>query len=334
MDSLRTHDDPLNAVYESEAYRKTARVTDLPGPLLIDVEVSAFCNLSCIMCTRQINVDRPIGNMTEALFRKVADQAVAAGVKLMRFSGYGEVLMSKDFLLFLQIAKEHGLLTHLTSNGLLLTPEISRKLVELGLDKVKFSFQGTDEHEYNRMRNTDKYWQLVESIRTLRKIRDELGSRLPIIQVATTVLDETEEQIQSFLKFWEGVADTAYHLPTTTWRLEDTEFGKQHKGRVSWAKLLDTLCIEPMTKLTIWNDGRVSGCCGDHEQKLVLGNLADNTLQEIWNSEKARALRLALRERTPATFTAEDKRRFPLCAGCMTQNPLFTKDESKDPGEK
>ncbi|MEF2146615.1 MAG: radical SAM protein [Desulfovibrionaceae bacterium] len=329
MHEYRTEDDPLNPVYESKEYKTLCRKQDLDICLLVDVEVSAHCNLDCIMCTRQIGVERPIGNMTPEVFHRVVDQAAEAGVKLMRFSGYGEVLVNKHFIDYLAYAKSKGLLTHLTTNGHLLDEKTARAVVELGLDKIKFSFQGTDEAEYNRMRNTDKYWLLVENIVRLRRIRTEMDRKLPVIQVATTVLDETDEQIQDFHDFWAHIADLVYHLPTVTWRLEDTEFGKEHADRCR-GTLLDKMCIEPATKLSVWNDGAVSGCCGDHFQQLHLGHLKDQTLQEIWDDEPARKLRALLRKKTPATFNAEDKAAYPLCAQCMSMNinRSISKEES------
>lgn len=322
MVKIRTDNDPLNAVYGSREYKVDARRGDLDIALLVDVEVSGLCNLSCIMCTRQKDGGRRMANMEPELFYKVADQCAQFGVRLMRFSGYGEVLMNKHFPEFLRYAKSKGLLTHLTTNGHLLTEDLCRRLVDAPLDKIKISFQGTDEAEYNRMRNTDKYWELVDKVRMLRRVRDEAGASLPIIQVATTVLDETQEQIDSFYDFWRPVADAVYHLPTVTWRLDGTDFAKENAERAKRAKLLDTMCIEPMTKMSIWNNGVVSGCCGDHFHQLVLGDLRDKNLKEIWDDEPAREIRALLRKKTPATFSEEDRRRYPLCAQCMSMNIL------------
>ena len=319
MRAYRAEDDPLNAVYESDEYKKICRRQDLDMCLLMDVEVSGLCNMNCIMCTRQVPTERHLGNMEPELFYRLTDQAVEAGVKLMRFSGYGEVLVNKHFPEFLAYAKQKGLLTHLTTNGHLMDEAMARTVVELGLDKIKFSFQGTTEAEYNRMRNTDKYWDLVANIKRLRRIRDEMGKRLPVIQVATTVMDETDEEIKAFYDMWEGVADLVYHLPTATWRLEDTDFGKEHKDRVR-STLLDKPCIEPATKLAIWNDGAVSGCCGDHFLQLYLGHLNEKHLKEIWEDEPARKIRALLRRKTPATFSQEDKAAYPLCATCQSMN--------------
>lgn len=318
--TLRINNDPLNAVYESREYKDVCRKSVLNFPIIIDIEISGRCNLNCIMCTRQNKVSRKLENMDEKLFYKVVDQAAEYGAKLIRFSGYGEALMHKKFIPFLRYAKEKGLLTHLTTNGHLLTEKICAGLVNIPLDKIKFSFQGTEEKEYDRMRAVPGgYKKLAGKIKMLKRIRDEMCKELPIIQIATTVLDETADQIKKFYDEWKGVADAVYHLPTLLWRLEGTKFGKEDGHRVR-GKLLDAMCIEVRTKVSVWNDGKVSGCCGDHFHQLLLGDINEKTLKEIWDDKSAREIRELLQNKPPAIFAEEEKKRFPLCAGCTSMN--------------
>lgn len=316
MIKVREKDDPLNAVYESVEYKKTCREEVLRFPLILDIEITSRCNLDCIMCARQIKSPRKMGDMSDELFFKIADQAAGYGARLIRFSGYGEALLHKSFTRYLKYAKKKGLLTHLTTNGHLLNEKICAEIICAPLDKIKFSFQGTDEKEYNRMRNTKSYKNLAANIFMLKKIRRELGGRLPVIQVATTVLDETAKEIKAFYDRWRGVADNIYHLPTVIGRLGETPFGRKERAR-SGAQVLDSMCMEVRTKMSVWNDGTVSGCCGDHFHQLFLGDIKKKTLMEIWNGAPAKAARRLLREKTPAQFNEEEKKKYPLCAECQ-----------------
>ena len=323
--ALRNIDDPLNKVYESKEYKETSRNLTLEFHLILDVEISGKCNLTCMMCARSLKNEREMENMKPELFYRIADEATACGAKLIRFSGYGEALLHKDFTKFIGYAKKKGLLTHLTTNGLLLTENISRQIIEIPLTKIKFSFQGTDKDEFNRIRNTKDYDKLRDNIIMLRRIRESSKKKLPMIQVATTVLSETQEQINEFYNQWESIADTVYHLPTLLWRLEDTDFGKKNKN-FARGKLLDSSCIEIRTKMSIWNDGKVSGCCNDYFHRLLLGDMKDKNLKEIWNDEPARNIRNLLNQTSPAFFSEEDKQKYPLCAECQTTAWIFEKE--------
>ena len=52
----------------------------------------------------------------------------------------------------------------------------------------------------------------------------------------------------------------------------------------------DTFCIYPWTHIHAWPDGYVYPCCGTDINPL--GTLKENTLEELWNSEKQKQLRL------------------------------------------
>lgn len=63
---------------------------------------------------------------------------------------------------------------------------------------------------------------------------------------------------------------------------------------------LDAFCVRPFEQLYVAFDGRVVICCQDWKLEEVLGNVAEDTLNNIWNGSRYRKLRAQLlrRERT------------------------------------
>ena len=59
-----------------------------------------------------------------------------------------------------------------------------------------------------------------------------------------------------------------------------------------------TFCMAPWMSSHTWPDGRVFPCC-TWDTSEVIGNINDNTLEEIWNSEKYKKLRLDMLSETP-----------------------------------
>src|SRR3982751_3856514 len=49
------------------------------------------------------------------------------------------------------------------------------------------------------------------------------------------------------------------------------------------------LCAMPFTQLALRSNGNIIPCC--LREDYVIGNIKDNSLKEIWNSEKIKALR-------------------------------------------
>ena len=50
-------------------------------------------------------------------------------------------------------------------------------------------------------------------------------------------------------------------------------------------------CYELWKRVTILYDGRVVPCCFDFDGELVLGDLKEQSLKEIWNGKKMKNLR-------------------------------------------
>lgn len=306
--------DPFRVVYDNEEYRNTHAYALPKAPYFLDVELTNACDLGCIMCAREI-MERRVGFMDYELFQSIADQAALAGVFAIRLSGLGEALLHKDLFEAIRYAKDRGLLVHLTTNGKTLDEVKARKLLESGLDRVKFSFQGTEKNEYERMRKGGRFEKLVENIKRLIRLREEGSYDRPFIQIGTTTIDETPEQIERFLGPWRELVDDAYVLKTHFYRMAHTETGKAHIPRQR-AEIRKTLCVEIRTKMTIYWDGQCSACCGDFNGGMVMGDLGKDTLVAIWNSVPYSRVRSVLSKVAPINLNAEQKRQLPQCAMC------------------
>jgi pyruvate-formate lyase-activating enzyme len=306
--------DPFRLIYDSEAYRNTHEHPLPRVPYFLDVELTNACDLGCIMCAREI-MERGVGFMDYALFQSIVDQSAEAGVAAIRFSGLGEALLHKKLFEAIRYAKNAGLLVHLTSNGKTLDEEKARKLLDSGLDRVKFSFQGTEKNEYERMRKGGNFEQLVENIRRLIRLREEGGYGRPFVQIGTTTIDETPEQIARFLGPWRELADDAYALKTHFYRMADTETGREHMPRQQ-SEIRKTLCVETRTKMTIYWTGQCSACCGDFNGWMIMGDLRNDRLVDIWNGTAYGRVRGVLSQVAPINLDSAQRRQLPLCAMC------------------
>jgi radical SAM protein with 4Fe4S-binding SPASM domain len=70
--------------------------------------------------------------------------------------------------------------------------------------------------------------------------------------------------------------------------------------------LLDQFCVRPFNEFYITNSGRVVLCCQDWSIQETMGDLNDNTIEEIWNNDRYAEFRAALLR----------KERIGLCANC------------------
>ena len=196
-------------------------------------------------------------------------------------------------------------------NGLLLTPDISKKLLDMDLDKIKISLQGASEENYSVMRANPYYKRIINNIKTLVDLRDNTGSDL-FIQVSTSITNETKEQTDEFEKFWRNIVDDFYSDITTFRRLRGVqkveEFIKDHKIK-NERLLRQKKCVDVRTRLVVHADGYVPICCSDFRREILIGNANKQTLKEIWNSPKLTKIRQILEN--------NEKDKIPFCSLCF-----------------
>jgi len=283
--------NPWREIYDSKQSVNPFKYGLPKFALYIDVEPTNDCNFDCKFCVRQ-QMKREIGYMNIDLIEKIAEQAERYGSKGLRFLRWGEPLLNKHIVDFVKITKKHNLLTHITTNGSLLTKKISKELIEAGLDSLIVSFQGLDKNEYTNLRG-NHYDRVVNNLKNFIEIRNKSKVGNTWVHLSTTVTDETEDEINSFKKKWENVVDSVGVGYTWFRRIKDKSGIKDYVER---QKPLPHYfrCIEVMTKLSIDWDGSVSPCCLDYDREMTVGNIKKDDLLDIWNSDVVNAIRTIL----------------------------------------
>jgi len=299
-------DNPWRDVYDSPESCDPFNYWLPSAPLYLDVEPTNFCNMKCNFCTGQQQGKRSRGYMTYQLFCKIANQAKDMGVQGIRFLRWGEPLLSPDIFRMISYANSRGLLTHVTTNGKLLTVENATKLIDSGLDSIIISFQGVDAEGYREMRN-DKAETIVTNLMNFKNMRDKSNARNPHICVSTTTTNETTAEIRQFEESMSMYCDSVSVGATWFRRLENKELVKDALPR---AKKLPHhfKCIEVMTKLSIDWDGSVSPCCLDYDQQMKIGDLNTESLIKIWKSDKLKHIQGLLSQSQQDLFV--------LCSTC------------------
>lgn len=208
--------------------------------------------------------------MSEGMYGIILDQ-IAEYKTPIRFVRFGEPTLHPELENHIKEAKKRDLLVHLNTNGFYLTDMMMSEFINIPLDSIKFSFQGTDRKEYEKWRKKDFFNELVIAVRTLDSMRKYHKKETPFIVVGTTITDETEEQVEAFKMKVENYCDLFL-----TGKTEDL-LKERHSTKS---------CPEIFDKLSINWDGTVSACCGDYDNKMLVGDLNEETLLDIWHGAK------------------------------------------------
>jgi len=246
------------------------------------------------------------GNMDTALIQKVADEFKHVDAFLgVLFALYGEPLMNRHIAEMVRIVKASGKRTQITTNGLLLDENMAHSLIDAGLDKIKFSFQGTTEKEYAFWRNTTHYQKVVRQVTSLLELRAKLGAGL-FVQIGTSVANDTDEEIVAFLDFWTDKVDHVYYDATGMLHIENQDCikGKTFQHR---AVRRTALCFDIFTRMSVLHDGQVPMCVDDEEH--FMGSLYEQSIAAIWKSQSFENNRRTILDKGNV---------FPPCKFCYT----------------
>ncbi|OSB14047.1 radical SAM/SPASM domain-containing protein [Clostridium botulinum] len=258
------------------------------APLHLDIEPTNACNLKCPMCPRTVIVNDKskndkfnIGMMDMDTYKKIIDEAVRIGVYSIKLNWLGEPLVHPQIVDMVKYAKDKGIVDVMfNTNAALLTRDISKQLIDVGLDKIFFSFDSPIKEKYEQIRVGANFEDTLNNIRCLISIRDGLGKKSPLTRVSMVLMKENEEEYKQFIELFKDIVDVVayveYREPVGTEReLDVTEFA----------------CSQLWQRMFIAWDGDVIPCCVDSEKELLMGNIHKNSINQIWNSEIYKKIR-------------------------------------------
>lgn len=239
------------------------------------------------------------------LFRRIADDASRIGVKLVFLFLHGEPMLHPRLAQMIRYLKSKGLAFHLTTNGVLLNEEKIRKILGSGVnsaDYVSFSILGASKEVHDRIFRREHYDKAVENLSLFLSLRKKLRVNGPVIETVFYRMPENAHEEREFVKKWRGVVD---HV-----RLGgdiSQSFSEYKRDGEQLAVRTDT-CLNLWQKMTVFWNGDVTMCCEDVDGDWVLGNLSEQSISEIWNSERLLTIKRIHKEK--------QLKKLPLCYKC------------------
>jgi len=285
-----------------------------PVPPTVYIELTAACNLNCLMCDRK-SITRKIGLMDFSLFRHIIDDAVKIGVREIKLNRFGEPLLHPKLVEMVAYAKQAGIPSvFFTSNATLMTEELAQRLIRSGLDRITFSVDGGTPETYESIRRGAKYFQVVANIERFLEVRRRLGSSTPRVIINTIYMRETAPEFAQIFQQWQPKVDRINILPVAKYgNISDhSPFNRQAfpQGHRPCHHLFDRLMI-------FW-DGLVTVCCADINGKLSIGRIQESSLNELWRCPQITRLRELHRR---GDFSS-----LPICAQCDGINKQLYKE--------
>ena len=259
-----------------------------------------MCNADCVTCPREEMTRKP-GTMEMDLYEKIIRECSRYKIRCLHLHNFGEPLLDKLLSERIRIAKKAGLKrVKIISNGSLLTEEKTRELIESGLDELKISIDGHSPETFEKIRKKLKYADVVENIRQFIKIRDGQGSATPRLTLNFVRSKDNLSEEKAFIQYWRGKVDSISIDKVHNWGIQYLNPLKKSVIRKPCLRVWNTFTV-------LWN-GEVALCCLDYDGKVILGNLEQESFQDIWQGEKLRRIR--------QYHIQADLSQIPICENC------------------
>lgn len=322
-------ENPFDRIYRQcngksniEKYNLFNRKCMVKTPIYLDVELTNYCNIRCNMCPVGTGaMKRKQGFMSEMVFDKILYNIREFQIQGVRFIRWGEPVLHPRFIEWGGMLKREDVLVHFNTNGLLLKEDMIKEIIDLKIDSIKFSFQGIDDLTYSEMRREGNYAKLIETIKNMYKMRGD--NEKPFISVSTSTTYETEEEITRFKEEISQYCDEVNVGKTLLQHVdikcmgvskERQEIYERFMREKSWDMNRHAACPEIWDKLSINWDGSVSACCADYDDMMIVGNILENNLQELFYNQKEMKFREILKDNNYDIL--------PLCRNCYEYIPL------------
>jgi radical SAM protein with 4Fe4S-binding SPASM domain len=267
-------------------------------PSQLNVDVTEFCNLACIHCPYESAV-KPKGKARQQfpanLHAKIVAEIATAGqgiCRFVRYTGEGEPLLHPQIFDFLTATKHRANTpTSLTTNGLLLTEERCRLILEADVGVVDISLDAFTPETYAKIRVGG---ELAEAQGGVLRLLAMARTRNHPLKIAVSFIRQAlnAHEAEPFREFWQAQkVDLVFvrNLHSCAGHLQD--LAQKMWGALDTNKR--TPCLYPWERLLLKPDGAAVYCPNDWHQGTVAGHIQQESIQQIWQGDAMQAVRAA-----------------------------------------
>lgn len=288
-------------------------------PWNLHIELSNICNANCIFCAYQYQA-RQEQIMTDEVYLKALDDYCGiGGGDFMLTVSVGDPAVDPNLCQRIKEARSRPEIARIETitNAIALKSDQIEQLIHSGISKIKVSTGPWDEKLYEKIYRNKSYKKMIKNVRAL--LEKNLAAGSPV---------EIEIAFRSNLTMKETLAlpdyKTIEHMPHRVTFNADFD---TWSGKIKEEDLLPGMPLRPMSKLEhepcywfydgpiVFVDGSVGLCgCRDFNanSELIVGNILDRPLLEIWQSQEVKKLRERFRD---GQFPA-------ICQTCSTYSNL------------
>ena len=248
----------------------------------IYIEITNICNLKCKFCpeTNRKKQFMSLENFEE-IIRKIHKhtQLVCLHVK-------GEPLLHSDLEGILKILEKYNLKANITTNGTLIREKIEIIKNSKAVRQINFSIHSVTQNENLNEQYIQDIFERAEQLENVI-----ISYRLWNLQ------DIQQNEVNNGII---PVIEKYYNIPNLEQQLKENDFIQVKQNmfinqdiEFTWPDINKEViiengrCLALKEQIAILVDGTVVPCCLDNNGDIPLGNILEQTLEEILNTDKS-----------------------------------------------
>ncbi|MBE0428986.1 MAG: radical SAM protein [Thermoleophilia bacterium] len=330
------------------------------GPHSVQVSIVDACNYRCIMCwehspefegrgadefSRRYHAEKKnkATVMDLDIYKTLVEGMKSTGARQIGLAGIGEPLLHRHIVDAVVFARQKKMSVWITTNGSLLDEELSRELVDAGLDDLSISLNAGSREEYGLVHaNQDNtvFDQIITGLKKLDEYKRRRGTDNPRVTLSNVISNVNFRKVPEMARLAADVgAASICFRPVDTgpqtekYSLSDEDYERLESSFAIAAQVAESHGIaqniesfRQLVKLRadggipapcfagwlfpfVLANGDITYCCVSRE---VLGNLAESSFEQIWYSkEKSRLNDIALNIHRTQTPVPRSR-----CRGC------------------
>lgn len=294
-------------------------------PSQINLDVTEFCNLACIHCPYE-TVTKLKGKNRKNLrldwHHRLIDEIATVGAghcRFLRYTGDGEPLLHPQLPELVKYAFDRtGLPINVTTNGMLLTEERARALIDAGIQVFDVSIDAHSQEVYGQVRVKGDIKLTYECTHRLISLVQESG-RSAKVMVSFVRQPLNMHEADDFERYWKAAGadfvvmrnqhSCAGSVPDMTAKLWEQ------------APPARKPCLYPWERLVLKADGQFTYCPADWLHQAEIGSIESSTAAEVWQGQALQDLRRA--------HLSADFSNHPFCGKCPDWHVIKWPDEGR-----
>lgn len=291
-----------NDFNKTQDYQTTGFIPDMP--LTIAIELINRCNLKCIMCYTKHHTEEKATLSLEDVERIMEECKKNETPSIIIGLG-SEMMLYKDIKEVLDIVHKNEITdVFFGSNGVLLNEPVIKSIIENKVSRVEISLDAATPETYKKIRSFDFLPKIEANIHQLIEYKKKYNSQLPVIRLCFVLQDLNKHETQMFIDKWKDKVDYIdFQRCIDMSNMDEPNPIMENKEEI----LKNSFCSQPFYSLNVWSNGNVSPCCTFYGKQLILGNIHQTSLKEIWHGEKINRIRQQL----------ITKKFNPICTKCL-----------------